>query len=225
MRNVMIRFWKIVIKVINWYFSRNKLGMEKGPCWTIAIFLLIALLANEFDFIAEDFLSRIAMGLVVSLLFFGYTFAEDKWLKKFTKRYASPVEIMKEFSNGAYLFGIVYWSVTGELLIRTSLYAVFNIRIGFATFNIVSTVLFTFLWFTYHIYVNDRLGSEEHKRGVIKLKLQLFAAVASSISALLVVVEMWKELKILVTLLALVYTWLRYFIDAEGVEKQRDTEV
>lgn len=224
MRKVMVKFWKIVIRFINWYFSKIFWGAAKGPLLTFVIFLIIAVLAKEFDFIAEDFLSRIAMELIVSLLFVCYTFAEDKWLKKFTKRYASPVEIMREFSNGAYLFGIVYWFITGELLIRTSLDAVFNIRIGFATFNIVSTVLFTFLWFTYHIYVNDRLGSEEHKRGIIKLKLQLFAAVASSISALFVVVEMWKELKILVTLLALVYTWLRYLIDAEGVEKQEGIE-
>ena len=72
--------------------------------------------------------------------------------------------------------------------------------------------------------MNDRLGSEEQKQKVIKLKLQLFAAVASSISALFVMVEMWKELKILVTLLALVYTWLRYFIEADGVGKKECIE-
>lgn len=220
MRKVMVRFWKIVIKFINWYFSKIFWGAAKGPLLTFVIFLVVAVLAYEFNLAPEGFLSSMALALVVFLICFAWLFGEYKWLKKLTKKYESPVEIMREFSNGAYLFGIVFWFFTGELLIRTSLDVLFNIRIGFVTFYIVSAVLFTFLWFTYHIYVNDRLGSEEHKRSVIKLKLQLFAAVASSISALFVMVEMWKELRILVTLLAVVYTWLRYLIDADGVEKQ-----
>lgn len=220
MRKVMVKFWKIVIRFINWYFSKIFGVVAKGPLWTFVIFLVVAVLAYEFNLAPEEFLISMAFALVVFLICFAWLFGEYKWLKKLTKRYESSVEIMKDFSNGSYLYGIVFWFITGELLIRTSLYAVFNIRIGFATFNIVSTVLFTFLWFTYHIYVNDRLGSEEHKRSVIKLKLQLFAAVASSISALFVMVEMWKELRILVTLLAVVYTWLRYLIEADGVAKQ-----
>lgn len=74
---------------------------------------------------------------------------------------------------------------------------------------------FTFLWFTYHLYMNNELGNLENRQSVIKLKLQLFTAIASTFSALLLLFDSWKEFKIMVTMLALVFTWLRYIIDAE----------
>lgn len=69
--------------------------------------------------------------------------------------------------------------------------------------------------------MNNELGSVKNKYSIIelKLKLKLFAAIASSFTAMLLFFESWKEFKIMVTMLALVFTWLRYIIDAEKQEE------
>ena len=53
------------------------------------------------------------------------------------------------------------------------------------------------------------------KYSVIKLRLQLYGAIASITSAVLLVVNNYQILKIMVTMLALIYTWLNYIIQSE----------
>ena len=53
------------------------------------------------------------------------------------------------------------------------------------------------------------------KYSVIKLSLQLYGAIASITSAILLVVNNYQILKIMVTMLALIYTWLNYIIQSE----------
>lgn len=53
------------------------------------------------------------------------------------------------------------------------------------------------------------------KYSVIKLRLQLYGAIASITSAILLVVNNYQILKIMVTMLALIYTWLNYIIQSE----------
>lgn len=53
------------------------------------------------------------------------------------------------------------------------------------------------------------------KYSVIKLRLQLYGAIASITSAILLVVNNYQILKIMVTMLALIYTSLNYIIQSE----------
>ena len=72
--------------------------------------------------------------------------------------------------------------------------------------------------FLYHIYANDKLGEESEKFRAIKFKLQLYGAIAATISALFIVNSLFY-LKIFTSMLAISYTWLSYIIHYESESK------
>lgn len=216
MKKIMIRFWDLVIRFIKWYRKRNVLDMPNGICWTIGIYIVIAILIYFFEFLPKEILTKIVMALFLMMMLIANFLLEDKWVRRFTKdKYKTPIELLKNFSNGSYLYGVIFWFFTGEILIYSMIYTLLGIEVPFKEFTIINVMGFTFLWFTYHLYMNNELGSEEQKQSVIKLKLQLFAAIASTFSALLLLFDSWEMFKVMITMLALVFTWLRYIIDAE----------
>ena len=220
MKKIMTRFWDAIIRFTRWYRKREILDMPNGPFWTFIIYILIAVLVYYLKFLPGEILARIAVALMISMFLIVAFMAKDKWVKRFTKdKFETPMELLKNFSNVSYLYGVVFWISTGELLLYCIIYILFTLQVPLFEFTIINVMGFTFLWFTYHLYMNNELGSVKNKYSIIELKLKLFAAIASSFSAMLLFFESWKELKIMVTMLALVFTWLRYIIDAE---KQRE---
>ncbi len=220
MKKIMTRFWNVIIKFTRWYRKREILDMPNGPFWTFIIYMMIAFFVYYFKFLPGEILARIAVVLMISMFLIVAFMAKDKWVKRFTKdKFETPIELLKNFSNGSYLYGLVFWISTGELLLYCIIYILFTIQVPLFEFTIINVMGFTFLWFTYHLYMNNELGSEKNKHSTIKLKLQFFAAIASSFSALLLLFDSWKEFKIMVSMLALVFTWLRYIIDAEKQEE------
>lgn len=180
-------------------------------------FMLIATLLYYFDFLPEKLLASIAIGSFIAMIIIVIFFIEDKWIRRFTKeKFATPIEVLKNFSNCSYLYGVLFWTFTGEVWLYSLICILLEIIIPIIEFTIINIMGFTFLWFTYHLYMNNELGNAENRQAVIKLKLQLFTAIASTFSALLLLLDSWKEFKIMVTMLALVFTWLRYIIDVES---------
>lgn len=209
-------FWKYTISFTKWYMKKSVLGMPQGVLWTMGICLGVGILITCFDFLASKILAKFVIVLIYIMLLFASLFASDKWIRRFTNdKFKSPIESLKNFSNGSYLYGLLFWIGTGQIIVFAIIYILIEVEISYTVYTIINIMGFTFLWFTYHIYINGEMGSEEFKLSVIKLKLQLFAAIASSVSVFFLIFDAWKELKIMVTCIALVFTWLRYIIDAE----------
>ncbi len=216
MKRIMTKFWSITSKVIKWYMKTNKCGMPNGFCLTMGLYILIGMLVYHFEFLSEMMLVKMVMMLICIMILILCFFTEDKWVRKFSRnKYKTPIELLKSFSNGSYVYGVLFWLFTGEIWLYGILSLLVKWLIPITEFTIINVMTFTFLWFTYHLYMNNELGSEENKQAIIKLKLQLFAAVASTVSALLLVFDLGKAFKIMVTMLALIFTWLRYIIEAE----------
>lgn len=217
MKNIIIKFWQFVMKLKKWYMKGNKVGLPNGPCWIMGIIILIVILLCYFEFLQGKLLIWIAITSFVVMALIALFFSEDKWIRRFTKgKFATPIEVLKNFSNCSYfLYGVFFWIFTCGLWLYSLLCILLEIIIPITEFTIVNVMGFTFLWFIYHLYMNNELGSVENRQSVIKLKLQLFTAIASTLSTLFLLFDAWEEFKIMVTMLALVFTWLRYIIDAE----------
>ena len=68
--------------------------------------------------------------------------------------------------------------------------------------------------------MNIEIGNAKEKYKVIKLRLQLYGAIVSTFSTVFLIIEAYLIFKIMISMLAITYTWLNYLIEKDNVKRE-----
>ena len=215
MKKVMTFFWRVFGSFFKWYMKRNRYDIANGAFYTMSAFMILALINYYLDIIPNALIIKPLYTLFVIMILVMLFERESKTVKVLTKNaWTRPKELLKNFTNVSYIYGMVYWVVHVEIFIYMLILVLFDIRIPLIPYVIGNVMCYSFFWFTYHLYMNDSLGCIEEKCATIKLKLQLYGAIASSISIIFLFVDFY-HFKIMISMLIVVYTWINYIIEYE----------
>lgn len=139
-----------------------------------------------------------------------------KYLSK--KRVDTMSELMKEFTHKSYICGF-FWVLTLCIyllcLFMCSSYMFSMNYIELIIISLTPIVAFSFFtfsifYFAYHLYFNSELG-----RMAIRIRLQFYSAIMSTMVFSFYIFGESYLLKIFLSGLVIVYTWLNYLISKE----------
>lgn len=219
----MRKIWIYIIKTWNWLLKKNKLGIANVASMAFVLLIIFGSLMNcfyEYTFLARS-LAKVAVAGVIIIIFMGLFESDDKIVKFLSRsKYSTPKELLKRFSHKSYIFGLLYWTICVSCFLYGIILVFIEIKIDNNIFFIVNGMIYTFLWFTYHIYVNSEIDSVNERNRVIKLRLQLYGAIMSSLSAVFLIIEAYSIFKTMISMLAITYTWLNYLIEKDNVRRE-----
>lgn len=216
--------WAVkVIQIFNvvydWLTQKDCLGNQRSATILIGSFLVFGVV-NEMC--PNSNIVRIMAYLFVILIIVmigNFIFDPSrKVISKVTKNTCStPRELLKKFGHISYGYGLFFFSMETCYLVEMFIFLTTNMInnepyiVNIINLWICCMFVYTFLYFTYHIY----FASSKKKIEIIKQTLQLYAALGTTISFLMLLFGESRGFKIFVTGTMLEYTWLQYFITKE----------
>ena len=219
MKRATIRLFKTYDGIIRWLSSESFLGLKNGGMVLFGGFLIAGLLCSVFRY---EYIQQKVVTLYFFIAFFVFLlykpFVNDRTIERFTRgRYKSASEWMQNINHFSYLYGLIIFSIEISVFVD-----IISILIQLFLFDKASTVnliylviesmlVFTALYFLYHLYVSDADGRLEK----MKLNIQLYSVVGITFSPIMLIIGDDNLFKILITSILAEYGWIQYFIANE----------
>lgn len=226
MKKTVVKIMQTFNKIYNWLKQKDRLGNQHSATILMVAFFasgIIIYFCNNpkvIKIICYSFM--ILLFGMISIFRFDVS---DKIISKITRdKCSTPREILKNMSHISYVYGLFWFSLESCLFIEIFLVLFTGLvfdetRVGGVTeLWIISMFIYTFFYFAYHIY----FANSKDKIEKVKQRLQLYAAVGTTVSFIMLLFGESRELKIFVVGTMLEYTWLQYFITKELNEAKED---
>lgn len=218
---------KLYCKIHRWLCQKSIFQIQRSA-WIILISFVFG--GGILHFCSNKNIQNTIVSLVVILMFSILLFfdfdTEDKKIKKLTKnKYRTPRELMKQLSHGSYVYGLIVFIKEPVLFLTVIIWyiasalEITNISIKiFEEIWIASLFVFSFFYFGYHM---SNLNEKKTIQMVDQM-LQLYIAIGTTISFIMLVLGENYYIKVIIGGLLLQYTWLEYYI---GREKNKMSKV
>lgn len=134
----------------------------------------------------------------------------------------TPRALVKEYSHISYFYGLLFFTFETSFLVGIIIYSIESIIFGkiewmdYTIIWIIMIFIYTFLYFSYHLY----LGMSKDRINIVEQRIKLYTAMGSTISF---VMFLWGEnhiFKVFIVGTLLEFTWFQYLI----VKKKNDVE-
>ena len=142
----------------------------------------------------------------------------DKYISKLTKDECStPRELFRKLSHISYAYGLFMFSLESCVFVEIFIFLIAEMMgvepklVDIKVLWICCMFVCTFFYFAYHIFFAD----SKEKTEIVKQRIQLYAAIGTTFSFLMLLFGESGEFKIFVVGTMLEYTWLQYFITKE----------
>lgn len=225
MKNIMIKLIKGFNKLSYWLRQKDHFDIPRAVLIDVAVFILAVgacyFAENEDITRTVVFFCFVAFYCMLPIWLFD---AEDKAVRRISKGFCNtPRELMRKMSHGSYFYGLFFFSleictwltmIIGSIGVMISgTFVIIDIYISW----IIAMFAYTFLYFSYHIYFTNSEKTIE----MVKQRIQLYAALGTTISFFMLVVGENRMLKIFVMGTMLEYTWLQYLITEQVMKKDK----
>ncbi len=220
---ILIIIW-IYRKMIDYCMGETKWGFKRA-----GIALMIPLVAGVIIF---KFNETIALKITLSsVAIFGF-FCVLMYLNSDTKlvhfiskgKYDRPRQLLKHMTHLSYVYGVII-SIDIMSIICLVVFAIEFIfgqkmlRLNIEVMFCIIFFAFSFFYFIFHLYVNP----ENLEISFIKQRLQLYTALGTTVSFILLIINVDGGVKKFITGILLDYLWINYFIvDKENKLKNQD---
>lgn len=219
MKWVVIKIMQTFNKMYGWLKQKDRLGNQRSATILMVAFFAFGVVAY---FVKNPEVTKVIAYLFVLLLFTMISFfrfdVSDKTIGKLTKDTCStPRELLKKLSHISYAYGLFWFSLETCFFVEIFIFLItemINNEPSFVNIMVLwicCMFVYTFFYFAYHIYFAD----SKEKIEVVKQRIQLYAAIGTTISFLMLLFGENREFKIFVVGTMLEYTWLQYFITKE----------
>lgn len=218
--NLFENLFETIKVIINWILSEGFMNIKKGGIISVIALILGGIIVNSTNnFTIKIITISIASCIIIVIMYIGYImFDESKILKFIYKKYKKPYEILNEFTHTSYLYGLTIFSfMTWFCMLGIIVYGSgMSIKISY---NIMVNLLlcimsiFTIMWFVYHLIYNSNITIK-----IIKVRLNLYMAIATTLSTIIIWPLFQESLKSVITCLGVSYVWLSYLIEKAELE-------
>lgn len=149
---------------------------------------------------------------------------EKKSIKKITKGRCQDIRhLFGEMSHFSFVYGIVVFSLDTIIFVMGIIYGFGEIlgmnvyKVNLFDVLIIIILMFTFLYFSFHIYINP----QNYLLNDIQQRIQFYGACGTTLSFLMLLIGEDRYFKILLSGVLLLFAWLQYLITKEknAIEK------
>lgn len=221
MKQVITFVFHIYSSIVRFLKRKQFFDLQNSALIIIGIILAEAILYHFFPQLG----TILVTGFVVVFYSMVILFSPERdatFIKLITKNSCStPLELFSQFTHTAFLYGLVIFAGAITFWIY---YIYISICIGAGSpfylnliayspiVFVIAGFSFSFLFFCYHIYYNPSCINLD----TIKLRIQQYAAILSTITFLLWCCGFDSQFKLFLSGLALVFSWLQYIISHES---------
>lgn len=215
--------FKVSKKIIDWFISKGFFDTKKGGNIVGISFILTGIILDATN---DKIVQQITVSIFSCILFFimyitYFMFNDSKTIKLIYKKEKSPCELFKEFTHISYLYGLTSFSLVTWFMMLVILFFGSGMNIGKVLFssnmssNIFFIILatFTVMWFMYHTMFNKDISI-----GLIKVRLNLYVAIATTLSTIIILPFFQSLLKPAITSIGISYVWLKYLIEKADIK-------
>ena len=219
MKWVVVKIIQTFNKMYDWLKQKDRLGNQRSASILMVTFFAFGVVAF---FKKNSEVTKVVAYLFVLLLFAMISIfrfdVSDNIISKLTKDACStPRELLKKLSHISYAYGLFWFSLETCFFVEIFIFLITEMInnkpsvVDIMVLWICCMFVYTFFYFAYHIYFADSKERVE----VVKQRIQLYAAIGTTISFLMLLFGESREFKIFIVGTMLEYTWLQYFITKE----------
>lgn len=201
-------------------FFRKKDKFDNQRSATVMI-VALSLCTITF-YLGNELIKRISVFSLISIFFsLALLFCfdtEDKRIIKVTRgKCKTPRQLLKKLDHIAYVYGLFLFTIEMCIFIEVILGSIAAVVYGkfvIADITVLWPILmfiYTFLYFTYHIYSCTLTKQIE----CVQQRIQLYTAIGTTISFFMLIFGENHGFKIFITGTMLEFTWLQYIITKE----------
>lgn len=226
MKKVVVRIIQTFNKIYNWLNQKDCFNNQRSATILFVSFFASGAIVYFFNN------PKVIKVIVFSSMFLFFAMlsvfrfdTSNKAINKLTKNTCgTPRELLKELSHISYAYGLFWFSLETCLFLEIFIFLLTGMVcnepriIDAIDLWLISMFAYTFFYFAYHIYFSD----SKEKMEIVKQRIQLYAAIGTTISFFMLLFGESREFKVFVVGTMLEYTWLQYFITKELNGKKDD---
>lgn len=220
MKKVVVKIIQTFNKIYNWLKQKDRFDNQRSATILLGGFLALGVAIYYVDNPKVEKVIGFSFMFLFFVIINVFRFdTSDKIISKLTKNVCNtPRELLKRLNHVSYAYGLFWFSLQTCVFIEVFIFLLTGmvcnepiVILEVTNLWISSMFVYTLFYFAYHIYFAD----SKEKIEIVKQRIQLYAAIGTTISFLMLLFGESREFKIFVVGTMLEYTWLQYFITEE----------
>lgn len=200
-------------KIMDFWMTETKWGFKRAAIVVMIPFIAGTIIINFNKTIAVKvaLFSFVIFGLLELLM---YLDSGTKFVHFISKgKYNNPRQLLQNMTHLSYIYGVII-TINIEYIIIFIFYVIQIIleqELHFPNIEVLFCIIFfafSFLYFTFHLYVNP----QKLEISYIRQRLQLYTVLGTTVSFILLFINESGGIKTFVTGILLDYLWINYFI-------------